>query len=216
MRTVGGMLKGEKLKARLEELKGAANRHHDAAKRAWRGALEHARDAGVALQEAYERLGRRGRWGRWLRINFQGSARTAREYRRIARQWNHPKLQDAREQGITLNSIAAVLRVLRAEKLSESDSDGSGNSDSFGPLIPIDMMRDAVRKDFAAHIRTLKRVELEILCESFDAYFWDVLYGKLKEAVCLVLEDDFYGEEESASDVNRKIHRALNRQTRRR
>ncbi len=81
---------------KLRELAEQANQHLRESKMAWRGALEHAKQAGDALLEARRITGKYGKWGRWVRNNFDGSMETARVYMRIARNWNHPLVKKAR------------------------------------------------------------------------------------------------------------------------
>jgi hypothetical protein len=125
-RTAYGFLRGKKLAVRLEELAQVASDHYGAkleadrrkaghevkAMEASREALEHARAAGAALQEAKERLGHRGKWSRWLRANFSGSWRVSRQYRQIHRWWDHPRIVKAREAG-QCNSIQQFLKAYR-------------------------------------------------------------------------------------------------------
>lgn len=179
MRIFLDRIRGKKLKARLEELRAKANYHHNAATLSWRGALEHAREAGRALQEAYERLGRRGRWGRWVAKNFNGSARLAREYRQIFRQWDDARLVAARCNGIGLTSIASVLKILRHEGTT--------------PVCrrPPHPKRAYVRWLINEQIKTLTDVELDELGHSFWEC-WAAFYTTLRAAVCLAHDDEFF------------------------
>lgn len=198
----------EKLE-RLAQLAKEANMQHHQARMAWRGALEHARQAGEALDEAYRILGRRKKWGRWRRENFDGSAETARVYRRIAREWNHPRLVQARENGIELDSISTVLKVLRGKKLPDGTAKPAD--------VVLDEKRMAIRRQFAAELRNLDGVEVSV----FHNATWELLQsllGEVRHAVCVATECNYYDTEEEAirredekREVRGRISRALNR-----
>jgi DNA-binding transcriptional MerR regulator len=94
---------------------------------------------------------------------------------RIARHWDHPLLQAAREQGVTLNSIQTVLKVLRCQPLKN----GPGNStDEI-----MDMQRDELRKEFSIRLRALTKDELPILLENSEL-FWERAFAGLRKTVC--------------------------------
>jgi hypothetical protein len=70
----------------LPELADQINTHHTAAAEAIGTTLEHARAAGVLLAAAKAQMPH-GEWTAWLDAHFDGSARTARLYMRLARRW---------------------------------------------------------------------------------------------------------------------------------
>jgi hypothetical protein len=186
MRSVEGFITGPALSARLESLSRTANEHHREACKAWRGALEHACNAGAALQEAYERLGRRGKWGRWLRTNFEGSPRLARDYRRIHREWNDPRLIAARVGGFERASIQAVLNILRGKQPPMPDT---ATADEQAAA----WNRNNIRTTIAAKLLSLDTVEVELLASNLDR-LWTKLYDDLRRTVNGALEHDHYGD----------------------
>jgi hypothetical protein len=205
MRTVEGKFKGPKLVAILEELKKQANEHHHEATKNWGSSLEHVRLAGKALQEAFERLGRRSKWGKWLHRNFEGSARLSRDYRRIWRDWESPLLVKARSEGLQISSIQGVLKVLRGAVLGKDvrqDADATLNLQSE---------TRSLKQDFSRKLRRLNPDELTILCEHFGESIWSRICEALKSYVREELGD---GTDPSdhirQTNVRMRIHAALN------
>lgn len=169
-----------------------ANKHHKEACAAWRGALENARKSGEALVKARSYFPMRSRkWRKWVEDNFDGakSYETAKVYMRIARKWDDPRLVAARESGMKINSIVSVLRVLKYQRLKDEDT-AKNLSPKEAIASMADAGRDILRKDFAEKLRNLSLVELEILTEGFELYFWPRLYTKLRDTVCAVLGYD--------------------------
>jgi hypothetical protein len=155
MLSVQRMIKGTKLALLLETLKEQANEHHRDATKNWGSALEHARLAGKALQEAFERLGRRSKWGKWLRRNFEGSARLSRDYRRIWRERQSPLLADASANGLQLTSNKAVLKVLRGGATLRKK-----NGQESEATLNLQLARRTLQKDFLTKLTKLKPDEL--------------------------------------------------------
>ncbi len=164
-----------------------ANKHHQEACTAWRGALEHAQKSGEALVKARSYFPMRSRkWRKWVEDHFDASYETAKVYMRIARKWDDPRLVAARKSGINTNSIVSVLRVLKYQQLKDEDT-----AKNLSPKeAKASMARDDLRKDFAEKLRNLSLVELEILTEGFELYFWPRLYTQLRDTVCSVLGYD--------------------------
>lgn len=195
MRTVEGFLKGLELAARLEELKDIANENHLLAQRNYRGFLEHARKVGEALQEAYERLGRRGKWGKWVRANFAWSARLSRQYRQIHRYWNDPRLAAARAAGFELKSVQAVLKILRSEHPKPAGWQPAADATAES--------RRVIRRDFARRLKELQPEEISAYYWNLD-HFWELMYADLKATVCGIEERDFYATGEDDGPYNPK------------
>ncbi|WP_339731032.1 hypothetical protein [uncultured Gimesia sp.] len=204
---------------KLQELEKQAVSHHFEAKKAWRGALDHARQAGEALNEAKRINGGRGTWTQWLDKHFceraLASRETARVYMRIARQWNDPRLEDARARGLTKNSIQTVLKILRGEK----DRDYPKPTEQEWQK---EEMINDLRKQFAKKLKELDYQEIEILSEGFEYYFWPKMYKDLRDTLCSILEYDYYYENrdtmeerrakrEDKRKVRRKVINALNK-----
>jgi len=211
---------------KLRELAEQANQHHREVKMAWRGALEHAKQAGDALLEARRITGRRGKWGRWVRSNFEASMETARIYQRIARNWNHPLVKKAKAAGITVDSIATFLKIIRGKKLPVVRV----KQDELGPYLEYsekdkaDMARRIIREQFAQRLRELQPDELFLLETEFERE-WESLYGHLRDTMCLLYETEYYREhdrqwfeeqEQEKREVRQKIAQALNQAKRKR
>jgi hypothetical protein len=88
------------------------NDHHRQAEAALRSGLEHALAAGRLLIEAKE-LCVHGTWGQWLAEHFEGSARTAQCYMRVAKRW--PELE-AKAQRVADLSFREAARLLAAPR----------------------------------------------------------------------------------------------------
>lgn len=190
-----GYITGKKLAALLEELKEKANRHHALALSGFDHALEEARKAGEALQEAYERLGRAGRWGRWLRANFNGSPRTARQYRQIYRNWNDPRIVAERKMG-TVCSIGAVLRLLRSPESPDTTDDSHRQ-----------LLCKSLCQAFGKFLCGLSVAELEILDGLHESNFGP-LHEDLRLTACVVHEvDDYGGDDPDKAAIRRRMTR---------
>lgn len=96
-----------------EELKGLAteaNHQHGLANEAFRSALKHARNAGVALRAAKEHC-KHGEWKEWVAQHFQASYETAVIYMRIAREWdNRVKNWWKENSNISIRDVTKLLR----------------------------------------------------------------------------------------------------------
>ncbi len=71
----------------LPELAESINSEHRQAAAAVRSHLDHAREAGLLLIEAKSQC-KHGTWDAWLADNFEGSARTARDYMLVVKRWD--------------------------------------------------------------------------------------------------------------------------------
>lgn len=101
----------------LPELATAINAEHDAAERAARKAIEHAKAAGEKLLLAKAQV-EHGQWLPWLSAHCPELAdRTARAYMRLARNWAQLTLKTATVADLTIND---ALKLLNAP---EPDSD---------------------------------------------------------------------------------------------
>jgi hypothetical protein len=96
----------------LATLAAEINHHHRQAEAALRSGLEHALEAGRLLIEAKSRCVH-GTWGLWLADNFEGSARTAQAYMRVADRW--PELQAKAQDSADL-SLDGALKLLAAPR----------------------------------------------------------------------------------------------------
>lgn len=185
MRTVEGMITGPELSARLEVLKDQISMHLQGASKAWGDWLEHVRGAGEALQEAYERLGRRSKWSKWVARHCKLSLRSTRDYRRIFREWDNPDLVAARSSGGQPQSISGVLKILRGK-----------SSVSKGDKGPDEVQADAIRKElrmhFAEELQDMRLEELQVLQKKFHDDIWFRICGVLAKAVVSEFGDEYY------------------------
>ncbi len=93
----------------LTTLADEINAEHRACDEALRSGLAHAVRAGELLTEAKSRV-RHGEWGRWLEENFEGSARSAQAYMKVAREI--PNLDGATAQRVADLSFRGALKEL--------------------------------------------------------------------------------------------------------
>ncbi len=126
---------------------------------------------------------------------FDASRETARVYMRISREWDNPRLQEARHNGFELTSIQSVLRLLGGEKPSD---EVAPNGDKPTEAELSSMARDNLRKQFAERLRTLTNDEIRVFekCGVFDDVC-DEGYARLKRLVCIVLDCDYYERRDS-------------------
>ena len=114
---------------------------------------------------------------------------TANIYIRIHKKWNDPCLVQAREDGVRLNSIESVLKILRTQ--SVIDAQESSNSDI--PEITLKMKKDdlrhLIREQFASALKNLCLEELKGFDDEFDEY-WKKLYVTIYDGACNRLEGD--------------------------
>lgn len=168
-----------------------ANESHRKVQKAWRGALVYARKSGEALNDvrwllqAWKRsTGQRTGWKEWVKRNFEGSYETATVYIRIAKKWDDPRVQEARNNGILKTSIKGFLDFLNCCGKTNPNQLQMGESAKLQ-----DMLRDGLRKGFAEALRELEKEELELLERSF----WDK-WGKWRQevydATCCYLQYD--------------------------
>ncbi|MDP9437836.1 MAG: DUF3102 domain-containing protein [Actinomycetota bacterium] len=99
----------EKRTADLTTLADRVNAEHRACDEAVGAALGHAINAGELLLEAKGRI-KHGEWGSWVRDNFEGSARTAQAYMKVAREL--PGLEGTKAQRVADLSFREALREL--------------------------------------------------------------------------------------------------------
>ena len=123
-------------------LSGAINAEHDAAERTARRAIDHARSAGEKLLMAKAQVGH-GQWLSWVSANCPAlSARTARAYMQLSRNWGMLETKMADSANL---SIDAALKLLNAP---DSDIDPLESwlstllTDSRFPIGTIGWMRD--------------------------------------------------------------------------
>jgi hypothetical protein len=95
-----------------------ANHHHAGAERAARSAIEQARLAGEVLIRLKAEC-RHGEWGRQLKEHFSGSARTARSYMQLARNWEEIESKTAESAVL---SVDEALKILAAPRSPEEIS----------------------------------------------------------------------------------------------
>ena len=186
MRTVEGVITGLALSERLSELKETISQNLGGASRAWGDWMEHVRCVGEALQEAYERLGRRRKWSRWVRANLTISLRSTRDYRRIYRKWDSPELTEARRNGGKLQSIHQVLQILRTKRKSPA-------ADKSPQHVLAEERRARLRELVAEELREMTLEELQVFSESFhDGDLWYRVRAVVAQAVVSKFGDDYY------------------------
>ena len=141
--------------------------------------LEHVRKAGEYLDEAKWRTGGGGRWGKWSQRFAERHGikeRTQRQYRDVARNWSHPKIEEARAQGVVIDSIKKFMAIKR-----------SGPPNPLPKVTPRQMERDnatyEIRKEFALYLESLDSFEVSILHATLDSVL-AVANADLKERVC--------------------------------
>src|SRR5262245_48799938 len=139
---------GDEKTKRLKELAESANSNHHRVEEHWKGFLDSARQAGIALLHAYAILGRGGKWRRWRSENFVESKEKCNQYIRVAKHWNDPRIVQARQE-CTINSVEGFLKVIRNSR----QKDPKEQSDR-------DWFCQKLKKMFSHTVRKLSPVEI--------------------------------------------------------
>ena len=106
--------KNPKKQQQIAQLTEKALEHHKKAQTAFRTTLLEARRCGKTLLELKE-LVDHGSWKEYLQRHGIKYER-ARDYMKLAKEWNHPRLKDARKNGIELGIYGALAVVREAKK----------------------------------------------------------------------------------------------------
>jgi hypothetical protein len=99
--------------ATIEDYAKAAKFHYGKIEEHLRSALQHARQAGEALEEAYKIIGKK-KWKAWLAENWPASYALSWNYRTIARDWT--KLLKKFNNDLSQVSIEGALAALRVKR----------------------------------------------------------------------------------------------------
>jgi Protein of unknown function (DUF3102) len=102
----------------LEELRNTINTEHRLAETAARNALEHARNAGEALNAVKTQVGHGGLIP-WVNASCACSVRTAQRYMRLAREW--PRLVEANATRVSHLSVREALALLADRREQGTD-----------------------------------------------------------------------------------------------
>jgi len=97
-----------------------ANRHHADAQAKAREAVHHAIEAGRLLTEAKAALPH-GEWSKWLSDNFDGSARTAREYMKLSNRLDALP-ESKRQHAATLPSLRQALEAVTDDEAEQDQA----------------------------------------------------------------------------------------------
>ena len=179
-----GKRKGPQNKTLIKQLEKNAIKKHYAGKKAKKKYMDCIRDAGESLYRLrYEtdNLKKMG-WRKYILSTMPFSVETANNYIRIYKKRDDPRITKARENNISIDSIAGFLRVLRgqadfkAPEMTEQESLAS-------------MARQELRQQFAEGLRCLCWEELDHFEVYFDEY-WEDLYKKIYKDICLRDEQD--------------------------
>jgi hypothetical protein len=162
------------------ELVARANGHHSEAGNHQRLALFHAKEAGEALIKAKDKVPYK-RWGGFLRKEFYGSGENARNYMRIARNWDDPRIQEARLGKMTPPSIDGLLAIIRNRPDKAKQKPTKSKRASFS--------RQFILDRFAKYLNKLEPEELEVLSRGFRGAMAK-LYKWLTEMAFIEYEDD--------------------------
>jgi hypothetical protein len=186
-------LQRSKGSSKLPYLANIANEHHHYVCKHWQGLLQHAREAGEALNKA-RRYCSYGTWQKWLQDNFNGSYETAQAYRKIASKWNDPHIKHARRRGVRIDSIKSFLDVLKGVPQERKIPKRLLNKDGTLSLKKAkeEEIRKNVREMFAGALRNLDQSEVDVFWECFHE-IWEKFYETiLYPATCQVLEIDLH------------------------
>lgn len=206
---IGKKLKNGELSARLHQLKEEITQHHwnaESAKRKW---LNEVREVGERLIEVKRRLGHKTKWSNWRDRELINpgimSKETSVDYMLVAREWINPRIEAARANGVSIDSIKTFKKVLRGQPLNQPPK---SKTEEYQV-----MYRKSVRKDFSKEVGRLDYYETELLqCPEVFCDLWGGLFEQLKHYVQVVY-GELYDEKEADKkdrDTCQKIRRALN------
>lgn len=162
-----------------EELAAYANEQHENVMGALHTAINHAKLAGDALNAAKSKIAHGG-WGKWLNANFHASARTARVYMRVSKQWADVERFIEHNQHATLEDVRYYLR-------QEHPKDGRVDS----PSVPEVQMRDGLQRTFAKWLKYLPEPAIFALWQQ-----WEDIWGRVQHYLCDHLGIEFEPGEE--------------------
>ena len=169
---------------RIGKLKRVANEnYHESGtlrKKSFVSAL-HCGDALLELKDLIRKTLGHGHWQQWLQDNFDGSYETARDYMSIAKNWNDPRMVEARET-MTIESIKGFQDVLKGKPYLKPDAKGKQPTES----VVYERYRKGIIAEFTREVNSLgrykhwsHRYELFVLGDYFG-YFWNKLHVELK------------------------------------
>jgi hypothetical protein len=190
---------------RLNTLATHINEEHRRCETAFRSGVEHALKAGELLLEAKDSVPH-GSWGAWLADNFEGSARTAQAYMRVARarkQFEDPKTQ--RVADLSLREAIKELSTPRPKPLEEDAPDSDKPALDAPPLrlsgtVALEFVEDGIEAARALveirdrQLYTVKGYETfndylmgrcEIAPELFEVWEWFLGLPEQEQAVWL-------------------------------
>lgn len=153
-------------------LRDKANEYHSQARSAWGDFLEHARKSGACLNKLRPYF--RRTWKKWVRKNFNGSYETVKVYCRIAREWEDPRLLEARRKGVELKSINGVLNILRNKPLKPQQPPED--------KIKVEMCRQELYKLITQEIKKMPFDVMEVFFNNFENV-WDGFFIRFKKYV---------------------------------
>jgi hypothetical protein len=170
----------------LKQQKVVFNQKHSESQKLWRKSLIPAKDSGVALikaKAAHKKLHGHGSWQEWALKNFDGSPATRRTYMKLASEWNHPEIKEARKRGdiTSLNTFLAFTAKAKAQQLQAMGPEAKEQTKE-------DELRKSVNATFSNRVERLEGKELEVLEEDAfviweDAVMREVKFGLLPEAI---------------------------------
>lgn len=169
---------------RIAKLKRVANEnYHESGtlrKKYFISAL-HCGDALLELKDLIRKTLGYGHWQEWLQDNFDGSYETAKVYMSIAKNWNDPRIVEARET-MTIESIKGFQDVLKGKPYITPDVRVVQVTEN----VVYERYRKGIIADFTKEVNSLgrwkhwsRRYELFVLGDYFQ-YFWNKLHVELK------------------------------------
>jgi hypothetical protein len=176
---------GDAKRVFLSRVADEANEKHGQCVTASKSMLECGRAAGQCLRAAKKITGHRTKWTKWRNKHFNGSNRTAQIYMQVSRNWNHPRIEQARATGIVIDSIEGFLRILRPKP-----APGKSQESTIKRII----------QQLSEQLKQLDPAELEILEDYFE-FCWKQLELRLQQNVRILVDDDYYGDRPSEAET---------------
>ena len=211
------MNKREQLQQRAESLLAEAQQFYDESFDLAIQAVEKVHQCGERLNQlkAMKKVTRiDGSWQKWLKANWtERSVETARKYMQIAREWDNPKLQDVRENGIPLNSIRQTFDVLKGYLVPNPESGKLEKNEMPDEEKTTEQIIDDARNKTTQQLKEV----FEGLLDEFSnfelkamGYNWDKIKNKIGKSVAVYVSQEL-GYDPTKEPDKEKVQRDMDR-----
>lgn len=183
--------------ASLPDKAAKLNRLHRRIQRHEQDMLKLARTSGRLLLEV-KAVKKHGTWQQWIYNNYDGSYDTARDYMRVAKNWNSEPAKESRRKGRHFDSIKSFLDFVKENRHTTPDKIRTERQQK-----EYDYRHNAIRDMVVEKTNELDDFEFKILYKNFE-HFWSKLDDELKAILWVVYEYDPYDYDTKAEKYELK------------